>query len=1372
MKRTMFLAIIAIFLITTLTTAIASDNCDWNFFHGTAESQGYSSCGPGSAELTELWTFTANGRIDSPAVMSNGKVFFCDHSKSTPNASLHCLDLITGKEIWKARMSGYGNYNAPAVYGGKVYSGCFAGYKPSEELFRGCKFYCFNVLDGKELWKFDTKCPVICSPVVVGSSVFFGTFDENNFIYCLDATSGSMKWKTKIGAMVISSSPVCSNGKLYIGASDGTIYCLNQENGAIAWKKIYGQSDNDFIASSAHKDGKVYFGNSKGQLYCVDANTGNEVWMIKLDHPIASTPGISGNMLVIGTMDPEQQNIRDGSSDCSIYGIDIASGKIIWKKFADIGSTTDPAISNGIVYLTFGKGIAYALDLKTGATLWQEPQDSFLGSSFSISNNMVIFGEADGTLHCYAESIINQHFIDFGEIASGQKLEREINVKNNQQSQQEFKITITNGDWIRIDKTKLSLNGRQDGKIKVSLVPEKMTQNGNYKGKITVSLGSLEASVELMACVLSGSEEDPNSCEWKNFGKTSTHNFTCDPKCAPTSNYLKKAWMTVLKSGESNYSLLSDQSKIFVALANSNHYGKLFCLKRSNGEKLWYESIESTNEGAASIDGGNVLFGSSYELRSMSVETGKQRWSFKIDADKNSKANIKPISRPGRVFFTASDGNLYSVASETGEKIWSVPLGESVSAYPAYDKGKLYAVSASKLYCVESSTGLIIWESSLSGRPTNSPSINNGNIFVVTSIASTNNTTASEQTFVNCVDLISGKNVWSAKIEGKIYSSIISDNEFVYFGCSDGFMYCLDAKKGTRKWIFNSEGMISATPVLCGDRLFFGNTTSKVFCINKNAGSLVWTVPTKAPITSGVILVNGDLYAIDDEGVVYCLNNDENAVPTKLEIRNIGEKVELEQTIQLDGAVLDAKDNQMRGYPVSWSSEPEGIVTINDKGVLKATSIGKCKIICRTEKLEASLDIEVVGRIPPECLDEIDFGTAEPGVEKTLELKVKNQSFTSIDIRINESDEWFECSLPSVHIQKGETYTLKIRTVPDKLPEGAWLTGKLNLDWGDDKKDVKIKVAGKGISFSRTEIDFGDIQVSQIQSRTIIISNNTKSDVQMAISSNANWIKYNPESVAIKAGKDGSVTITIETWEFEGNKTYNGLIMLDWPLGNVEIPIKANALPDKTPPQIKIPDTITIYNATEAEITGETEKGCSVIVDGIQAKLTETRFSAKIKVVQAPSKKTIIIESTDKSGNKTVKEVLVVNIKRRKVVMTVGVATMTVNGKSVAINPPPTIIRGATMVPVRAIADAFDATTEFNKETNSVTITLDGRKIIIFIGSQTAIVDGETKLIKPPAIIFGGKTMVPFRFIAEALGAQVEWDQKTKTITLNMDKMP
>lgn len=105
MKRTIFLAIITIFLITTLTTAIAIDDCDWNFFHGTAESQGYSSCGPRSAELRELWTFTVNGRIDSPAVISNGKVFFCDHARSTPNASLHCIDLATGKEMWKASIS-------------------------------------------------------------------------------------------------------------------------------------------------------------------------------------------------------------------------------------------------------------------------------------------------------------------------------------------------------------------------------------------------------------------------------------------------------------------------------------------------------------------------------------------------------------------------------------------------------------------------------------------------------------------------------------------------------------------------------------------------------------------------------------------------------------------------------------------------------------------------------------------------------------------------------------------------------------------------------------------------------------------------------------------------------------------------------------------------------------------------------------------------------------------------------------------------------------------------------------------------------------------------------------------------------------------
>ncbi|NLI39724.1 MAG: PQQ-binding-like beta-propeller repeat protein [Caldisericales bacterium] len=1372
MKRTMFLAIITIFLITALTTAIASENCDWNFFHGTAESQGYSSCGPGSAELMELWTYDANARVDSPAVISNGKVYFCDNASRSPNASLYCLDLSTGKEVWKARMNGYGSLFAPAVYGGKVFSGCWPGERPTEELFKGCKFYCFNAIDGKEIWKYNVGSPVFTSPVVSDSKVIFGSLFEDSYIHCLDTATGALRWKTKLSSYIFGCSPVCSNGKVYTGSLDGMIYCLSQDSGSVIWKKKYGTTERDFAASVAFKDGKIYFGNSNGQLYCVDANTGNEVWMAELDHMISSAPGISGNTLVIGTMDPEEQNIKEGSSDCNIYGIDTASGKIIWKKFADIGSVTNPAISNGVVYMTFGKGIAYALDLKTGATLWQSAQDSFTGSSFSISDNMVVFGEADGNIHCYAESIVDAHFIDFGEIGPNEKMDREVKIKNNQQLQQEFKIAITDGDWIKIEKTKISLNGRQEGKVKVSLIPEKMAQNGGYKGKITVSSSFSQASVDLMAYILPKTEEDPDSCVWENFGKTPTHSFTCHPKCAPTSNYLKGAWLTDLKSGVSNFLLLSDHSKLFIALANANHYGKLFCLKRLSGEKLWYESIELTNEGSASMEGMNVFFGSSGELSCMSAENGKQRWVFKTDASKDSSACIKPISRTGRVFFTAGDGNLYSVASETGGKIWSTPLGTSMPAYPAYDKGKLFAVSSSKIHCVESSTGLKIWESSLNGKPTNSPSISNDNVFIAISTISANSVFAPEQSFVNCFDKTTGKSIWSTKIEGKVYSNIVSDGEYVYFGCNDGFLYCLDVKKGARKWVFNSEGIISATPVLSGERLFFGNTTSRIFCVDKNSGSSIWTFKARAAVTSGVILVDGDLYAVDNNGIVYCLNNDENAIPTKLEIKNIAEIIELDQTIQLEGVVLDAKNNQMKGYPVIWSSEPEGIVEIDQKGVLKAVNTGKCKVTCRTEKLEASLDIEVVGRIPPECPDEIDFGMVEPGTGKTLELKVKNLSSNSIDIRINESDEWFECTLPSVHIQKGETYTLKIKTVPDKLPEGAWLTGKLTLDWGDNKKDIRVKVVGKGISFSRTEIDVGDIQVSQIQSRTIIVSNKTKSDVQMTISSSANWIKYSPESITIKSGKEEPVTVTIETWEFEGGKTYTGLIMFDWPLGNVEIPVKASALPDKTPPQIKISDTITVYNATEAEITGETEKGCSVIVDSVEAKLAGTQFSAKIKVVQAPSRKTIIIESTDKSGNKTVKEVLILNIKRRKITMTVGVSTMTVNGKSVAINPPPTIIRGATMVPVRAISDAFDATTEFNKDTNSVTITLGEKKVIIFIGSQTAIVDGETKTIKPPAIIYNGKTMVPFRFIAEALGAQVEWDPKTKTITLNLDKMP
>ncbi|MBR5538353.1 MAG: copper amine oxidase N-terminal domain-containing protein, partial [Clostridia bacterium] len=56
----------------------------------------------------------------------------------------------------------------------------------------------------------------------------------------------------------------------------------------------------------------------------------------------------------------------------------------------------------------------------------------------------------------------------------------------------------------------------------------------------------------------------------------------------------------------------------------------------------------------------------------------------------------------------------------------------------------------------------------------------------------------------------------------------------------------------------------------------------------------------------------------------------------------------------------------------------------------------------------------------------------------------------------------------------------------------------------------------------------------------------------------------------------------------------------------------------------------------------------------------------------------------------------------------------------------------------------------------------------VVVGSATAKVDGEEVELDSPAYIDEGnnRTYLPVRFVAEALGATVGWDEATKTVTL------
>ena len=93
-----------------------------------------------------------------------------------------------------------------------------------------------------------------------------------------------------------------------------------------------------------------------------------------------------------------------------------------------------------------------------------------------------------------------------------------------------------------------------------------------------------------------------------------------------------------------------------------------------------------------------------------------------------------------------------------------------------------------------------------------------------------------------------------------------------------------------------------------------------------------------------------------------------------------------------------------------------------------------------------------------------------------------------------------------------------------------------------------------------------------------------------------------------------------------------------------------------------------------------------------------------------------------------------------------------------------------TMAPVRVISEKFGAAVEWNAAENSVSIEKDGKNILLFIGSDTALVDGEQVTLDVAAQEHNGRTMVPLRFISETLGMSVEYIVPTEQILITDEK--
>lgn len=119
------------------------------------------------------------------------------------------------------------------------------------------------------------------------------------------------------------------------------------------------------------------------------------------------------------------------------------------------------------------------------------------------------------------------------------------------------------------------------------------------------------------------------------------------------------------------------------------------------------------------------------------------------------------------------------------------------------------------------------------------------------------------------------------------------------------------------------------------------------------------------------------------------------------------------------------------------------------------------------------------------------------------------------------------------------------------------------------------------------------------------------------------------------------------------------------------------------------------------------------------------------------------------------------------VVCHAGDVTVTINGARLELPQSPVIKDGRTLVPFRGIFEAFGAEVGWDSKTRTVSGSTADKNIKLTIGSNTAYVNGAKKSLDVAPEIINDYTMVPVRFVSESLGAEVKWNGITRTVIIN-----
>jgi outer membrane protein assembly factor BamB len=260
-------------------------------------------------------------------------------------------------------------------------------------------------------WSYRTGAKVLSSPVVSEGIVFVGSSDHK--LYALEASTGTLKW-TFSAQGAIASSPAVAGGRVFFSCLDGLIRALDVRTSQTLWTYrtegerrftapgIHGAQPRTemmpdpfdvFLSSPVVVGDTVFVGSGDCHIYALEAATGTLRWKVKTGDVVHASPAVAGGLVLVGSFDGK------------FYALEAGTGAIRWtfQTGADpglhnqVGIVSSAAVSEGRVFFGCRDGHFYALRAATGELLWKhDNHKGWVIASPAVQGDRVYFPTSDG----------------------------------------------------------------------------------------------------------------------------------------------------------------------------------------------------------------------------------------------------------------------------------------------------------------------------------------------------------------------------------------------------------------------------------------------------------------------------------------------------------------------------------------------------------------------------------------------------------------------------------------------------------------------------------------------------------------------------------------------------------------------------------------------------------------------------------------------------------------------------------------------------------------------------------------------------------------------------------------------------------------